>query len=1199
MTKISVILSCTSLGVAPQLQGRPTLTAGDTTTTGDLTFTASGLLNTPNPTRGEAGYTRTLQVQKDGVNFGTASTTNTVTVTKSGGGTYTCIQTESNYGGTASRTSDPVVVGTSAAPSIAASDSLSGNDLTITVTSVSGIPTPTYDLTTLTLDGVDVSGSVVTADPWEYIVPESEDPQTVLWEVTATNGVGSDATASGSEVIPGTAPTAQNGLIDRTYTEGTGVKTVDASVDFSGPSLVYSVNSLTGVSINSATGVVSIDTDATGPLSSAAIVVTATNNANSATSGFSATVQATAVSTGPTVVGNAVTVIPAGNTNYTINLPAGLAQGDVIVLALCSDWNTQTYTPTATGITWTAVHASTSGYPAMACWLGVCGSNPNSTASINMVSNQGDPQVAVTQAFRGVDTAQVQDVTAVVTSGNTGMPDCGTLTTVTDNALSVAVGFLDDDEVAASVSAPTGYSNLVAGECTAATAFIASKLVASAGAENPSAFVAALGDDQWIGVHLALRASGQSVPATAPAAFTSGQWTLTNAASGGQLNVGIVSLPSDGGAAITDIKYRINGGSLVSTGGTSSFSITGLTNGASVAVEIFATNSVGDSAASDTKNNTPTAAAAVPSAFTAGDWTATDAQTGGRINVSIASLPANNGATITGIKYRLNSGSWVSTGGTGSFSITGLTDGSSYAIQLLATNSVGDGPASDTKTRTPTTASTGSGATPSALETTTTATILNGWAGTEGDFTGFSSTTGFTQVTATSADELRAAIEAHRPNWRNDGRVIINCQWNGNSSGNNRWRGPTTTQLNTNASAPDGSGYDRGNGAIWIRPATGYTPALSNPNIIANGIPRLYIEGMRFNGTAAGQNPDGVYNLFFYPVASFPIRDLVAIKNCTFGIADGGTNPAAYPVAIKTNNTFGLHVENCTFDGTREAAQATSKYFKAIRNRILNHVSDVFHHSGFQTWAGNCYALVEYNVCDKAMVNSGLTGLHTDFFQYGTYVDSHTSYNVLVRNNLYHMGTFDFDSNSQGVYGDDCPSPVIARLVVVDNVLAFNAYWMTSYHSPGGTGACVVARNISCRSGVVYEVAQDPFPRVIQTSLGSTQSVTNIEITNNVLTTLANINAAGNTSGNVYVSPRRNVVSGTGTTSTSPLRHEAYFNHGVRDGSDNLTYSIAGEGNTDYATAFHILADHFRPQLGYGNSGANDPASWPNAPAHP
>ena len=86
------------------------------------------------------------------------------------------------------------------APTLAASDSLSGRTLTIAVDSTTGNPAPTTALTALTLDGSNVLGDATGSDPWTYEVPDSEDSQTVAWTVEASNAEGSD-TASGSEAV--------------------------------------------------------------------------------------------------------------------------------------------------------------------------------------------------------------------------------------------------------------------------------------------------------------------------------------------------------------------------------------------------------------------------------------------------------------------------------------------------------------------------------------------------------------------------------------------------------------------------------------------------------------------------------------------------------------------------------------------------------------------------------------------------------------------------------------------------------------------------------------------------------------------------------------------------------------------------------------------------------------------------------------
>ncbi len=130
---------------------------------------------------------------------------------------------------------------------------------------------------------------------------------------------------------------------------------------------------------------------------------------------------------------------------------------------------------------------------------------------------------------------------------------------------------------------------------------------------------------------------------TVPDAFDADDWDIGRA--DGAAGITIHALPENGGAAITDIEYRLDAGSWVSSGGTVSFSIPGLTNGQEYVVELRAVNSVGASDASDAKQVTP---ATVPSAFEAGAWsiTAGDEQA----DITISDLPDDGGDTITDVE---------------------------------------------------------------------------------------------------------------------------------------------------------------------------------------------------------------------------------------------------------------------------------------------------------------------------------------------------------------------------------------------------------------------------------------------------------------------------------------------------------------------------------------------------------------------
>lgn len=105
-------------------------------------------------------------------------------------------------------------------------------------------------------------------------------------------------------------------------------------------------------------------------------------------------------------------------------------------------------------------------------------------------------------------------------------------------------------------------------------------------------------------------AGGGGLAVTVPSAFTTDQWTLVNAATSQDLTLAWTSLPFDGGSAITDLDYRVDGGaavSMASSASSGSITISGLTNGTEYDVEIRAVNAEGDGGWSAVKSATPTA----------------------------------------------------------------------------------------------------------------------------------------------------------------------------------------------------------------------------------------------------------------------------------------------------------------------------------------------------------------------------------------------------------------------------------------------------------------------------------------------------------------------------------------------------------------------------------------------------------------
>jgi len=194
-----------------------------------------------------------------------------------------------------------------------------------------------------------------------------------------------------------------------------------------------------------------------------------------------------------------------------------------------------------------------------------------------------------------------------------------------------------------------------------------------------------------------------NVVETAPAQFGAGDWSVADLGTNGDIAITIATLPDPGDGPITDLEYQVDGGGWSSLGDvvTGAYPLSGFTDGTEYDIAIRAVNAAGGGTASATKAVTPTG---IPDAFEAADWSVADATTGGQLDVTISSLPAANGSAITDIEYRVDGGSWVSSGGTSDFSITGLTDDVEVDIELQAVNANGDSGAGDLKSETPTTA---------------------------------------------------------------------------------------------------------------------------------------------------------------------------------------------------------------------------------------------------------------------------------------------------------------------------------------------------------------------------------------------------------------------------------------------------------------------------------------------------------------
>ena len=183
-------------------------------------------------------------------------------------------------------------------------------------------------------------------------------------------------------------------------------------------------------------------------------------------------------------------------------------------------------------------------------------------------------------------------------------------------------------------------------------------------------------------------------PATVPGAPTG----LTATPGDRQLALTWTAPASDGGSAITKYQYSASTGAdswqdVPGSGpSTTSYTITGLENGATYTVKVRAVNSVGNGAAAST-TGTPQAPATVPGAPTGLTATPGDKH----LALTWTAPASDGGSAITKYQYSASMGadSWQDIPSSGpsttGYTVTGLANGTTYTVKVRAVNSVGSG----------------------------------------------------------------------------------------------------------------------------------------------------------------------------------------------------------------------------------------------------------------------------------------------------------------------------------------------------------------------------------------------------------------------------------------------------------------------------------------------------------------------------
>lgn len=193
-----------------------------------------------------------------------------------------------------------------------------------------------------------------------------------------------------------------------------------------------------------------------------------------------------------------------------------------------------------------------------------------------------------------------------------------------------------------------------------------------------------------IGISAASSQSAAITPRTVPDAPTIIGVTIGNKSGTVSFTTG-----SNGGSAVTGYKYSLDGINYVSAAQTSSpISIFGLSNGITYRVYLKATNVAGDSAASTPSSYfTPLMSLVAPIIKSI-----TPQNNGGVVSIENSYIGTADGAgiTISGYQYSTNGSSYTDVSGTNtSFTISELTNGTSYQIYVRAVTNIGTSPTSN------------------------------------------------------------------------------------------------------------------------------------------------------------------------------------------------------------------------------------------------------------------------------------------------------------------------------------------------------------------------------------------------------------------------------------------------------------------------------------------------------------------------
>jgi uncharacterized protein (TIGR02145 family) len=520
----------------------------------------------------------------------------------------------------------------------------------------------------------------------------------------------------GSAITSYTATSAPDGLTATVYQAGSGAITVTGLTN--GTAYTFTVTATNTQGTSAASAVSNSVTPRTVP--GAPTIGTATAGAGQATitytapaSNGSATITSyTATSspgglTGTLSQAGSGTITVSGLTNgtaYTFTVTATNAAGTSVSSAVSNSVTPRTVPGAPTiGSATQGNGQATIAYTAPVSNGGVVITSYTATSSpgglTGTLSQAGSGTITVTGLTNGtaytftVTTTNTQGTSAASAASNSvtprTIPGAPTIGTATLGAAQATITYTAPaSNGGAAITTYTATSS--PGGFTGTLSQAGSGTITVSGLTNGTAYTFTVTATNAAGTSAASAVSNSVTPRSVPGAPTIGSATPSN----GQATITYTAPVSNGGFAITSYTATSSPGGLTGTlsqAGSGTITVTGLTNGIAYTFTVTATNSFGTSAVSAASNSvTPRT---IPGAPTMGTATLGAAQA-----TITYTAPANNGgAAITSYTATSSPGGVTGTlsqAGSGTITVSGLTNGTAYTFTVTATNAAGTSAAS-------------------------------------------------------------------------------------------------------------------------------------------------------------------------------------------------------------------------------------------------------------------------------------------------------------------------------------------------------------------------------------------------------------------------------------------------------------------------------------------------------------------------